>query len=252
MTPALTTDVLVVGSGPAGASAALFLSSLGVDNIVITKYRWTANTPRAHITNQRTDGDLPRPRHRGRGHRRGDAARAHGRHRVLHQPRRRGDRPAPHLGHAPGARRPTTRWPARRRTCDLPQTCSSRSSSAHAARARQPDPLRHRVPRRSSRTTTASTATVRDRLGGRDVRDPREVPDRRRRRPQRRWRRTSGCRSRGRWTSPASMNIVLQGRPDALRRAPPERPVLGAADRARTSAASASASCAWCARGTSG
>ena len=48
------TDVLIVGSGPAGGAAALFLSSLGVDNVVITKYRWTANTPRAHITNQRT------------------------------------------------------------------------------------------------------------------------------------------------------------------------------------------------------
>ncbi|MFZ2241127.1 MAG: FAD-dependent monooxygenase [Gordonia amarae] len=47
------TDVLIVGSGPAGASAALFLSRLGVRNIMITKYRWTANTPRAHITNQR-------------------------------------------------------------------------------------------------------------------------------------------------------------------------------------------------------
>jgi 2,4-dichlorophenol 6-monooxygenase len=47
------TDVLVVGSGPAGAAASLFLSTLGVDNIMITKYRWTANTPRAHITNQR-------------------------------------------------------------------------------------------------------------------------------------------------------------------------------------------------------
>lgn len=52
-TATVETDVLVVGSGPAGSSAALFLSALGVDTIMITKYRWTANTPRAHITNQR-------------------------------------------------------------------------------------------------------------------------------------------------------------------------------------------------------
>lgn len=50
----VTTDVLIVGSGPAGSAAALFLSTHGVANIMITKYRWTANTPRAHITNQRT------------------------------------------------------------------------------------------------------------------------------------------------------------------------------------------------------
>lgn len=48
------TDVLVVGSGPAGASSALALATYGVDHVVITKYRWTANSPRAHITNQRT------------------------------------------------------------------------------------------------------------------------------------------------------------------------------------------------------
>ena len=46
--------MLIVGSGPAGGAAALALSSLGIANIVITRYRWTANTPRAHITNQRT------------------------------------------------------------------------------------------------------------------------------------------------------------------------------------------------------
>jgi 2,4-dichlorophenol 6-monooxygenase len=49
----IETDVLIVGSGPAGSSSALFLSTYGVPNMVITKYRWTANTPRAHITNQR-------------------------------------------------------------------------------------------------------------------------------------------------------------------------------------------------------
>ena len=47
------TDIVIVGSGPAGASMALALSRLGVKNIMLTKYRWTANTPRAHITNQR-------------------------------------------------------------------------------------------------------------------------------------------------------------------------------------------------------
>lgn len=48
----LETDVLVVGSGPAGLTTAVGLASHGVDHIVITKYGWTANTPRAHITNQ--------------------------------------------------------------------------------------------------------------------------------------------------------------------------------------------------------
>jgi len=52
-TATVETDVLIVGSGPAGGAAALSLSTLGVRNIMITKYRWTANTPRAHITNQR-------------------------------------------------------------------------------------------------------------------------------------------------------------------------------------------------------
>ncbi|WP_040167247.1 FAD-dependent oxidoreductase [Microbacterium gorillae] len=47
------TDVLIVGSGPSGSAAALALSTYGIPNVMITKYRWTANTPRAHITNQR-------------------------------------------------------------------------------------------------------------------------------------------------------------------------------------------------------
>src|SRR5918999_3407446 len=48
------TDVLVVGSGPAGGATALLLSTYGVANIVVTKYGQLSDTPRAHITNQRT------------------------------------------------------------------------------------------------------------------------------------------------------------------------------------------------------
>jgi 2,4-dichlorophenol 6-monooxygenase len=50
----LTTDVLIVGTGPAGSATAALLASAGVANLVINRYRWLANTPRAHITNQRT------------------------------------------------------------------------------------------------------------------------------------------------------------------------------------------------------
>lgn len=52
--PQVETEVLVVGSGPAGASAALFLATYGTRTMVVTKYGALADTPRAHITNQRT------------------------------------------------------------------------------------------------------------------------------------------------------------------------------------------------------
>ncbi|MEO1057503.1 MAG: FAD-dependent monooxygenase [Actinomycetota bacterium] len=48
----IDTDVLVVGAGPAGLTAASLLALLGVDALTVTKYG-TANSPRAHITNQR-------------------------------------------------------------------------------------------------------------------------------------------------------------------------------------------------------
>ncbi|MBP2479017.1 2,4-dichlorophenol 6-monooxygenase [Crossiella equi] len=48
------TDVLVVGSGPAGGAAAALLATYGVRTVLVNKYGWLANTPRAHITNQRT------------------------------------------------------------------------------------------------------------------------------------------------------------------------------------------------------
>lgn len=50
----LETDVVIIGSGPAGSSAALMLSSYGIRNVVITKYRWLADSPRAHYVSQRT------------------------------------------------------------------------------------------------------------------------------------------------------------------------------------------------------
>lgn len=58
MNQPIETDVLIVGSGPAGSSSAALLSSYGIRNIMINRHGWLADTPRAHITNQRTMGVL--------------------------------------------------------------------------------------------------------------------------------------------------------------------------------------------------
>ena len=52
--PIINTDVLVVGAGPAGLTASALLAKLKVPSITVTKYDGTADSPRAHITNQRT------------------------------------------------------------------------------------------------------------------------------------------------------------------------------------------------------
>ncbi|WP_254695122.1 FAD-dependent monooxygenase [Leisingera sp. NJS201] len=50
----IETDVLIIGTGPAGSATAALLSSYGIANMAINRYGWLASTPRAHITNQRT------------------------------------------------------------------------------------------------------------------------------------------------------------------------------------------------------
>lgn len=54
MSAPIDTDVLVVGAGPAGATATLLLAGLGVRCLMINKFGSTSPGPRSHITNQRT------------------------------------------------------------------------------------------------------------------------------------------------------------------------------------------------------
>ncbi|OOQ89747.1 2,4-dichlorophenol 6-monooxygenase TfdB [Penicillium brasilianum] len=49
----MNVSVLIIGAGPSGATAALHLGRLGIKTLVISRHRGTANTPRAHIFNQR-------------------------------------------------------------------------------------------------------------------------------------------------------------------------------------------------------
>ncbi len=53
MTP-IDTEVLVVGAGLTGATASLLLARHGIKTMMISRGRWVADSPRAHIVNQRT------------------------------------------------------------------------------------------------------------------------------------------------------------------------------------------------------
>ena len=50
--PQVETDVLIVGAGPVGLSASLYLSQLGISNCVLEKYQDIDSRPRAHSVTQ--------------------------------------------------------------------------------------------------------------------------------------------------------------------------------------------------------
>lgn len=53
MTVVEEVPVLVIGAGPSGATTALLLARQGVKALSVSKHKGSANTPRAHIFNQR-------------------------------------------------------------------------------------------------------------------------------------------------------------------------------------------------------
>ena len=219
-----------------------------MDHIVITKYRWTANTPRAHITNQRTveimrdlgiEDDILA---NGTPQRlMGDtvfctslAGDEIGRVRTWGtHPRAPGRL---HAGEPDRALRPAA--DAVRADPDRPRR-----------RPRLADPLRHRV-RGLVQDEDGVTVTVRDRLSGHkyEIRAKYVIG-------------ADGGRSKvaadvglpfeGQMDVAGSMNIVFHA--DLASSSSTARAsCTGCCSPARTSAASAWASCAWCARGTSG
>ena len=52
---AYETEVLIIGAGPTGSTTALALANCGVRCHIVSRGNWMADSPRAHITNQRAN-----------------------------------------------------------------------------------------------------------------------------------------------------------------------------------------------------
>ncbi len=52
--PDIEVPILIVGGGPAGLTASILLSQLGVESLLVERHAGTSLTPRAHIINQRS------------------------------------------------------------------------------------------------------------------------------------------------------------------------------------------------------
>jgi 2,4-dichlorophenol 6-monooxygenase len=50
----ISVQVLVIGTGPAGLAASALLAKYGIETLAVSRHSGVANSPRAHITNQRT------------------------------------------------------------------------------------------------------------------------------------------------------------------------------------------------------
>ena len=159
------TDVVVVGPAPRAPPPRWRWPPTGCGCTRCPSGTWVANTPRAHITNQRAvevlrdlglEDEATQVRH---------PVGPDGRHPVHHQPGRPGDRPAADLGHR---RRPPRRLPAGQPLHHAGHPAAADGAGADQERRRARRERRASTPSTSatSRTPTGVTVTLRDRMLG--------------------------------------------------------------------------------------
>jgi hypothetical protein len=228
----ITTEVLIIGTGPSGTATAALLSSYGIRNMAVNRYRWLANTPRAHITNQRAMEVL-----RDLGREVEDEAYMFATHQDLMgenifceslageeigRMKSWGNHPLSRAEHLMSS--PT-------QMNDLPQTFMEpllfKTACSRGTQARMStEYLRH------EQDAEGVTTTCLDRLTGKELHHPVEIPDRRR------WRQIAGGRTRrpavrGQDGRRRQHEHPVPRRPVEVCRPPAFGPVLGDAARRR-------------------